>query len=401
MVWNPYTPGYFLNPYDHIEDCRKANPIQIGAHREWVLFKHKDIKKILRSDAFSASDLSGFFASKEEMLFSSKGQCPFLSKGTKKWNMYLDGIDHAEINEIAEKALKKFDSVAAINHAVDKCLSQFIGYDSFDLIDIATKIPLYVVEEMLGITGKYPYEKLKEFSHLLAVSQDLFLTKTAYYNINNQFEWAFEEFSQLYDFYKSNPSENLVSYLAELNEQRDEKFTSDEMVSLLTVIFMAALETSKDSISMIFYELLKDKKLIDYIENATEIEINVLVEELFRISSPLHYTVRKAKVDFDLDGQIFEKGTKLYLCLASANRDEEVYENPNEIIPSRNYNPHLAFGMGMHSCLGARVARIELRTWLKPLSIFLKQYKISEIEPPIWQKTIFMRGLKSLPVVKI
>jgi cytochrome P450 len=396
MVWNPYTKGYFDNPYDHIQDCRHQNPIQIGVHKEWVLFKHKDVKRILKSESFGTSNLSQYLASKEKLILG-ESVCPYLSKGTQKWVMYLDGTEHFDITEFADQALRKFDSVAAIERAIDRCLSENRGFKKLDLVDLATQIPLYVTEEMMGITGMFSYEKLKEFSHLLAISQDLFISKTTYQAINQEFDWAFEFFTRLYENAKEKPNNSVVSHLYEQNVSRSVKYSSAEIVSLLTVLFMAALETSKDTISMVLLKIMEDDSLSDYIVKANEKEINVLVEELFRVASPLQYTIRTAFEDYDLDGQIFPKGTRLFLCLASANRDEEVFEKSNSIVPDRSMNPHLSFGMGKHSCLGARIARIELRTWLKPLTIFLRNYQLSDAVP-VWQKTIFMRGLKSVIV---
>lgn len=398
MVWNPYTKGYFDNPFDHLQECRHQNPIQIGVHKEWVLFKHKDIKRILKSESFGTSNLSQYLASKEKLILG-ESVCPYLSKGTQKWVMYLDGTEHFDITEFADQALRKFDSVAAIERAIERCLSENKDYKSLDLVDIATQIPLYVTEEMMGITGMFSYEKLKVFSHLLAISQDLFISKTTYQAINQEFDWAFDFFTKLYESAKEQPNNSIVTHLYQLNESKSEKYKTEEIVSLLTVLFMAALETSKDTISIVLLKVMEDEALSNYIVNANEKEINVLVEELFRIASPLQYTIRTAFEDYDLDGQIFKKGTRLFLCIASANRDEEVFENPNEIVPDRSLNPHLSFGMGNHSCLGARIARIELRTWLKPLTIFLRNYQLSD-STPIWQKTIFMRGLKSVKVFK-
>jgi cytochrome P450 len=396
-LWNPYTPGYFNNPYEHLANCRTAEPVQIGIHKEWLLFRYKDVKETLRSSSLGASKLSDYFAQKEPIILE-KGVCPFLAKGTKTWIMYLDGQDHTRVRSLADAAIRQFDFAPAIKKAVDVCFEKNKDAKELDVVDIATQIPMYIVEELMGVQGMCTYEQVKQFSHLLAVSQDLFVSKTTYREVNSEFEWAFSFFAELYKKAGTNANPDLISFLRTVNNGEGFRLTDDEMISLITVIFMAALETTKDTMSVILYEILKDPSLAAYIENANDTEINILAEEFLRFASPLQYTVRVANEDVELNGQRFPKGTRLFLCLASANRDPDVFDNADTIIPNRKYNPHLSFGSGIHSCLGARVARNEIRTWLKPVNKQLLNYKLPEDSAPVWQRTIFMRGLKSLKI---
>lgn len=394
-VWNPYTAGYFNHPYHHLADCRNTAPVQIGVHKEWLLFSYKDVKEILRSPAFGASRLSEYFTQKEPVILE-KGTCPFLAKGTQSWLMYLEGKDHTRIRSLADAAIRQFNFTPAIERAVAVCFEQNKTARQLDVVDIATQIPMYIVEQLMGTSGMCTYEQVKRFSHLLAVSQDLFVSKTTYRDVNSEFEWAFSFFGELYKKAGTHANPDLIHFLHNLNAAEGYQLTDDEMISLITVIFMAALETTKDSMSVILYEILKDPALAAYIETASETDINILTEEFLRFASPLQYTVRVAHEEVQFREHRFAKGTRLFLCLASANRDPAVFENPDSIVPDRKYNPHLSFGSGMHSCLGARVARNEIRSWLKPVNKQLLQYKLAAGTTAVWQKTIFMRGLKSL-----
>lgn len=398
-LWNPYTPGYFNNPYEHLASCRMAEPVQIGIHKEWLLFRYKDVKEILRSSSFGVSKLSDYFEHKEPVILE-KGMCPFLAKGTKTWIMYLDGQDHTKIRSLADAAIRQFNFAPAIEKAVAVCFEKNKDAQVLDVVDIATQIPMYIVEQLMGVSGMCSYEQVKRFSHLLAVSQDLFVSKTTYRDVNKEFEWAFSFFGELYSQAGTKSEPHLIHFLHTVNKGEGFQLSDNEMISLITVIFMAALETTKDTMSVILYEVLKDPSLAAYIESANETAINILAEELLRFASPLQYTVRVAHESVELNGQQFPKGTRLFLCLASANRDTEVFDNPDTIIPDRKYNPHLSFGSGIHSCLGARVARNEIRSWLKPVNKQLLNYMLPKDSAPVWQKTIFMRGLKSLKIVR-
>lgn len=396
-LWNPYTPGYFDNPYNHLTDCRTTEPVQMGVHKEWILFRYRDVREVLRSPLFGASKLSEYFSQKESLILE-KGTCPFLAKGTKSWIMYLDGKEHSRVSSLAETALRQFDFTTAIERAVDLCFEKNKYAAVLDVVTIATQIPMYIVEELMGVTGMCSYEQLQRFSHLLAVSQDLFVSKTTYREVNKEFEWAFSFFGELYKKAGISAEPTLLTFLHTLNKATDDGLSDDEMISLITILFMAALETTKDTMSIILHEVLKDASLAAYIEKATATQINILAEELLRFAAPLQYTVRVAHEDVTINGHVFAKGTRLFLCLASANRDEEIFEHPNCIIPNRKHNPHLSFGAGVHSCLGSRIARNEIRSWLKPVTKHLFNYRLVQNETPHWQRTIFMRGLKSLKI---
>lgn len=399
-LWNPYTPGYFKQPYVHLAECRNNLPVQLGPHKEWMLFNYADVREILRAPQFGTVKLSEYFAEKENSILG-QGQCPFLSKGTKKWLMYLDGAEHLQARNLVDSLIRKFNFTPFIQEAIEFSFSANSGKEKFDFIDIATQIPLYIVETFLGIKGLCTFDHLKKLSHLLAVSQDLFVSKTTLREINQGFAWSFEFFKERYRLADATQQNNFIEFLKQLNEEQHYQLTEDEIISIITVIFMAALETTKDSIGVIGYELLKSPELTNKIIEANEIEINIITEELLRFVSPLQYTVRVALDDFHLRDLEFKKGVKLFLCLASANRDPLVFDKPDEILTNRKYNPHVSFGSGAHTCIGAKVARNEIRTWLKPLAYYLMNYSIDNQSEVVWQKTIMMRGVRSLMVKRI
>lgn len=398
--WNPYTPGYFQHPYNHLADCRISAPVQQGIHKGWMLFNYKDVKEVLRSPVFGVTVLNDFFLEKEPLILE-KGVCPFLAKGTRKWIMYLNGSEHVQARTLTDAALRQFNFNPVIEQAVEHCFYKNRNEKVLDVVDIATQIPMYIVEEMLGMRGICSYEQLKRFSHLLAISQDLFISKNVYREINEEFTWAFTFFRELYKNAQHGINKNIINSFNTINGNETYRLSEDEMISIITMLFMAALETTKDTMSVLLYEVLKNPDLSRFILAANETEINTLSEELLRYASPLQYTVRVAHEDVSINGHEFTKGTKLFLCLASANRDPEVFPDAERIVPVRKNNPHLAFGSGAHSCLGARVARNEIRSWLKPVTRHLQNFKLTDDAAPVWQKTIFMRGLKSLPISHI
>ncbi len=404
IKWNPFTVGYFDNPYHHLTDCRENNPIQknVSVSNYIAFFRYKHVKEILKNTENKTSKLSAFFSQKEPIIFKNTSGCPFLSKSTSKWLMYIDDEGHSSARDFCQRGLDNMNYDRVVEDAANEILAilQNDKNSRIDLVDIAAQFPILIMNRILGIPPIYPAERFKDASHALAYSQDLFLSKQKYLDINKDMEFMFELLSELYDARVQKPDDTLISIFIALNNEGKWKFTKDEIISMLMILFMGGIETSKDTISVIFLETLKNRQLIQLLKTNSTIQNNLLIEELLRYSAPLQFTVRENQQAFELDGIFIPENTKLLLSIASANRDNTVFDNPNEIMPERKYNPHLSFGTGAHSCLGGKLARIELRTFLPKIAPLIDHYHLDTNHPPVWQKTILMRGVKHLPAVK-
>ena len=388
LIWSPYTEGYYKNPYEHLNDCREKNPIHVGSHGSWMFFKHNDVSEILRSNDFEVSNLSEYLANKEPYIFKNTNACPYLSIPTTKWPMYLNGSENKNIRSIIGKSFKYFDLKKAVSNAIKELNIKFKGRQEIDLVDYCGEFVFMVIKDFLDIKDYNSIDSIKKYSNLLAKSQDINVPKQTYHQINDAFIWGKKIFKE------SKYKETIIS----ISEELGLKYDDDELYSILSIAFMAAFETSKDNLSIALYEILKSPELIEYVLQCDSKSLNIFIEELLRFSAPLQYTVRINKEPMVLNGILIPKKSKLYLCIASANRDPQIFVNPNQIIPDRNPNDHLSFGGGMHFCLGAQIARQELRYCLKPMINFLKDYKIAKGETPIWSKQIFMRTMKSMAV---
>jgi hypothetical protein len=119
IAWDPFTPGYFGNPYDHLKMCREHNPIHKVLTNSWIFLRYNDVNEILSSNKFEVSELSEFFREKEPYIFKNSTACPFLSQGTKMWPMYLNGDIHKHTRAVMGKSLNLKD--------LDKALIEFVG----------------------------------------------------------------------------------------------------------------------------------------------------------------------------------------------------------------------------------------------------------------------------------
>ncbi len=393
VIWSPFTKGYLENPYPHLEECRLTNPVQKSEILEnaWFFFSHEDVSTLLRDPMLEVADLSSYFREKEPQIFRQPGACPYLSKGTAKWPMYLNGQEHKSLRALIGKGLKEVDLAAILERSLKVVLSEYESKESFDVVDFCTDFIFYVVKDLFGISNYESVAHVKKYSNLLARSQDLYIPKPVYQEINEGFLWGQRMFGE------SPFRENLEKHAT----QAGIDFSDDELYSVMAIMLMASFETSKDNLSESLYELLKEPGLVSYAAECSPQQAHWLIEELIRFSSPLQYTIRKNKTPLQYKEYNIPAGTKLFLCLASANRDENEFIHPNRIIPDRNPNEHLSFGYGAHFCLGAQIARQELRYCLQPMARFLQNFRPAAGTAAKWSKQIFMRTIESVQVEKI
>lgn len=392
VTWSPFTKGYYGNPYQHLADCRRTYPIQKSPVLEdsWFFFAYEDVSTLLRAPDMLPSDLSEFFAQKETQIFRNGGGCPFLAKGTAKWPMYLSGTEHKVLRVLIGKAFKELDVSGIISRALATHFENYELQAGFDLVDFSAEFIFLIVRDFFGIDDRESLAEIREYSSLLARSQDLYIPRPVYQQINASFLWGRKLFSQ------SAFRKRMVA----LTEEAGLHYSDDDIYSVMSVMLMASFETSKDNLAASLFEILKNPKLIEYALESDQKQLNVLIEELIRFSSPLQYTIRKNKEELHYKGHVIPADSRLFLCLASANRDPAVFENPEEIIPDRYPNDHLSFGFGLHFCLGSQIARQELRYCLKPMVQYLKDFTLNAESEVEWGRQIFMRTLESAPIAK-
>ncbi|MBS7562914.1 cytochrome P450 [Mucilaginibacter sp. Bleaf8] len=388
VTWNPYSKGYFEDPYKHLKECREQNPIHKGSHGAWMFFRHKESYEILRSSKYQVSELSQYFLEKEPYIFKESA-CPYLSAGTKKWAMYLNGEDHKNARLVMGKAFKEFDLPVILSESVEEVNQKFKNEQDFDLVTYCAYFIFQVIKRFYSLPDNYSFSQIKKYSNMIARSQDLFVPKQVYQEINKWFLSGNEMFNNINS--KQGYKENLMAISNKLGISYD----NEDILSILAVSLMAAFETSKDSLSMALLELIDKPLLMEAVLASDEEQLSAIIEELFRFTAPLQYTVRVNKEPVEYEGHTIEANSKLYLCIASANRDPAVFQNPDQLIFSRPGTNHLAFGSGPHVCAGANIARQEMKYCLKHMLEFLKDYEINNSEPITYAKQIMMRTIES------
>lgn len=268
---------------------------------------------------------------------------------------------------------------------------------SFDWVrDVACWLPLIVIGDMLGVDPADHHRLLQWSDEMVKASG------AADPEVAERGARAFEEYSEyqrrvIADRRSRPPQSDLVSILvhAEIDGQR---LSDEEILWESLLILIGGDETTRHVISGGMYELLRDRgqweKLVEHPE-----KIPVAVEEMLRWVTPIKNMARTATCDTELLGQRIRAGEKLLLLLyPSANRDETVFPGPDRFDIERWPNPHLAFGWGPHYCLGANLARLELRVMFEEAVRRVPDLELASDEPPPRRISNFISGIESLPV---
>ena len=265
--------------------------------------------------------------------------------------------------------------------------------DAPDLIpQFCAKIPVTMIARLLGVPETFG-------DQLLAWSHDM----VAMYPINRTFETEvkaatasteFSEFiSDIIDLRKADPKDDLISTLISAHSDT-ETISRAELISTCILILNAGHEATVHAMGNTI------KLLMELKEDAGKLlmpeMVSQTIEESLRFDPPLHLFVRHAKEDVDMFGHSFKRGDTVALLLAAANRDPSAFERPDEFIVNRTNNSQLSFGAGLHFCIGAPLARIEM---INALPILFQCFPhMSFAEPPVYADKYHFHGLEHLKV---
>ncbi len=272
-------------------------------------------------------------------------------------------------------------------------LADFNGRCDF-VRDVSVHYPLYVILSILGLPES-------DFPRMLKLTQELFgaddpdmARGTSFEDLMAVINDFFLYFSALTTARRETPTEDLASVIA--NARIDGQLIGEmETISYYVIVATAGHDTTSSAIAGGLHALIENPEQLDRMR-ADESLIDTAVDEMIRWVSPVKHFMRTATEDYTLRGVTIKAGQSVLLSYPSANRDEEVFDNSNAFDVARKPNRHLAFGFGAHFCLGAQLARMEMKALYKALLPRLGHIELAGT--PEYMKTLFVGGPKTLPI---
>ena len=387
VAFNFFSRRLLANPYPIYRRLQTRDPV----HRSrlikgWVLSRHEDIDAVLRdsrrfgNDRASTQDANLRFDSEEPRSM-----------------LYRDPPDHTRLRSLVSKAFTP-RAVRALRPRVEKIADDLLdsldGADSFDVIDaIAYPLPVAVICEMLGVPqeDRGPF---REWSNDASLSIEPLLDDRRVATSMDTLSKLRDYFSDLAERRRADPGEDLVSVLTQIEDEGD-RLSHLELQLMLVLLLVAGNETTRNLVGNGLLALLRNPEQLDRLRREPDL-IGPAVEELTRYDSPVQIDGRSVREDTEVGGVPMERGQYLMLLLGAANRDPEAFDDPDVLDVSRERNPHLGFGRGIHHCLGAPLARMEAEVMLGKLLERFPNVRLAGT--PSRRRQIVLRGLSSLPV---
>lgn len=265
-----------------------------------------------------------------------------------------------------------------------------------DLISrYAEPLPVQVIAELLGIPESDWY-LLRPWSNAIVKMYEYAVTpeqKAAAEQASADFV---DYLRELVALRRERPAEDLVSALIAETDSDGARLSEDELITTCTLLLNAGHEATVNVVGNGLSALLQHGRPLSPLGDADDAALARAVEELIRYDSPLQLFERTAMADTVIGGTTIEAGTKIAALLGAANRDPELFDEPDRFDLGRVDNPHLGFGAGIHFCVGAPLARVELQTSLRTLARRFPRLTLHE--RPEQRPEFVLRGVRSLLV---
>ena len=315
--------------------------------------------------------------------------------------LFRDPPDHTRLRALVSRAFTPRVVEAMrphIQEIVDGLLDRVQGARGMDVIeDLAYPLPVTVICEMLGVPTA-DQDVFKQWSADIARSLDAAILPAGSDVITRGQEAGDalrEYFRSLIAVRRKQPRPDLLSALIAAEEQGD-KLSEPELLATCSLLLIAGHETTVNLIGNGLFALLRHPAELQALTDDPAL-IQTGVEELLRFDGPVQRTGRMTMADVEIGGRQIPKGSIVAAVIGAANRDPAHFPDPDRLDVSRQENRHIAFGFGIHFCLGAPLARIEGQVAIGTL---LRRWRALKLvsDTPEWRESSVLRGLKTLPV---
>ena len=281
-----------------------------------------------------------------------------------------------------------------IEEVTDRCLDVLAAKGGGDLIaDLAYPVPMQVICEFLGVP-EADREALRKWSRDSALAFQPNPSPAEVGRADRAIAEAYQYMESLLGRLRAHPGENLLTELIKM-EGNGDSLSTDELVTMGFFLIFAGHETTSDLIGNGVLALLRHPKELERLRNNPPL-IRIAIEELARYDGPIQTLRMRAVEPIEVEGQRIEEGDQIFTVLAGANRDPAAFRDPDGLDVTRSHNDHVAFGAGIHYCLGAPLARLEAEIVIGRLIHRFRQIELSG--EPVWKEALTIRGLSKLPV---
>jgi pimeloyl-[acyl-carrier protein] synthase len=379
------------NPYPTYAKLRLHDPVHWNfLSRSWVISRYRDVDAILRDHNRFSSDARH---RRRGRLFQTSAAYP---RGPSI--LFLDPPDHTRLRALVQQAFtpRALEALAQrIRQIAAHLLDQIADPTAFEVMEaLARPLPMIVMAELLGVPTRdraqfqaWSRQRARVIEPTTTAREQQLATQAAH-ELDAYYLGLIEQ-------RRVEPQDDLISALVAA-EAAGDQLSQDELLVMLRLLLVAGNETTTNLIGNGLLALLRHPDQWQMLRSDPGL-IAGAVEELLRYDSPAQVVARTALQDVEFHGRSILEGQGLVLLIGSANRDPEVFSQPDRLDITRQGPNNLAFGRGIHHCLGAPLARLEARIVFETLLERFADMRLLIADPP-YRDNVVLRGLKALPV---
>ncbi|ADI03371.1 cytochrome P450 [Streptomyces bingchenggensis BCW-1] len=396
VIFNPFTPEFMEDPYPHYAELRRHVPVHEHPGGFWMLSRYEDVDALMRSGLSVEQRHVAPGPFRDAYTNAGVTDEPRL-KGLALLDR--DPSDHTRLRKLVSKAFtpRAINAMEPrIRSLVDDALDAIAEAGTVDLVEaLAFPLPFTVISQMLGMPPT-DNDRLRLLSHTLMRSVE----PTTDIEVMRAVEAADAELFALVgeavSWKRDHPADDLLTALIAAEDNGD-ALTHDELVAQVAMLYVAGHETTVNLLSGGTLALLRNPDQLKLLRDTPDLIENA-VEELLRYDAPVHNSRRVTLETYHVDGFEIPPGSFILANLAGANRDETFWGPDAEELrlERENARRHLAFGGGIHHCLGAALARIEGRVAIGEL---VRRFPALSLDGDVeWNGLLSLRGAARLPV---
>ena len=376
---NIQDPAFLENPFPFYEFGRPMSPLYVADMNLWMAFKYDECLAILKDNANWSSTGPG-------NMDPTLPPPSMLGSDPPRHTRLRALVSQAFTPRMVEQLEPRLRNIAA------ELLDPVMEAGECDIVEtLSYPLPVIAIAEILGVEP----EKRARFK---VWSDEVVATLGANEGDIRQetMDEIREYFGELFEVRRASPRSDLISGLVQA-EMDGEKLNFDELLQMVILLLVAGNETTTNLIGNAVQEFMAHPDQLAKVEADRSLIPNAL-EEVLRINSPVQATVRRATRDLEFAGKQISADQQCVVWLAAANRDPAQFNEPLTFDVTRTPNRHLAFGMGIHFCLGAPLARLEAKVAIEELLKRAKNFRRTDdrILPRV--PTFIMRGVRELPI---
>jgi unspecific monooxygenase len=397
MDFDPWSPAFVADPYPAYAALRERGRVHwFEPTRQWLVPHHADVSALLRDRRLGRTYRHRFTDADFGRTPPPAAQEPFHTLNDHGM-LDLEPPDHTRIRRLVSQAFtpRTVERLVPYVHRLAAGLvDALVAQGGGDLLTaVAEPLPVAVIAEMLGIPEG-------DRAPLRPWSADI----CGMYELNPDEETAARAVRASLEFSgylraliaerRRSPGEDLISALIAAHEE-GERLTEQEMVSTCVLLLNAGHEATVNATVNGWWALFRHPGQLAALREG-RVELSTAVDELLRYDTPLQLFERWVLDDIEIGGTTLPRGAEVALLFGSANRDAAVFDRPDTLDLSRRGNPHISFGAGIHYCIGAPLARIELAASLEAL--LRRAPSLRPVAEPQRKPGFVIRGLHGLPV---